>query len=139
MPVCKNCGEFYISKECPHCDKTKSTDKTTKKGYLAIGTLLIVTLIVGINLYKNNGFNTNPIIGTWRSSKSIPFVGRQTIQFRPDSVITMGVYSKAKYEVEENTIIVTDSTGIGTVYRVIDKNTIYSETLGIKTVFRRLK
>ena len=139
MPVCSNCNEFYISKTCPHCDGKPKLDRTSKKGYIAVGALILVTILVAFNLYKNNGFNTNPLIGTWVSTTKLPFAGKQKIEFRPDGLITMGIYSKAKYDIDGNTVIVTDGTGIGTVYRVVDKDTIYSEALGIKSILKRIK
>ena len=137
MSVCKSCGEFYISKNCPYCKGEKVLDSTSKKSYYIIGALITLTLMVAINFYRNNGFNTNPLIGTWVSTTKLPMFGQQKIEFRPDGMITMGAYAKVNYEIDGNTVIVTDNTGTGAVYRVVDKDTIYSEALGIRSVFKK--
>lgn len=84
--------------------------------------------------------NSNPIIGKWKSETSYPFMGKQIeeIEFTNDSEYVLGMKIKVNYEIEGNKIIVNDESGIGTVYEIIDKNTITSNPLGFKTVLKRI-
>ena len=54
-------------------------------------------------------------------------------------MITMGIYAKVKYDVDGDTVIVHDDTGTGAVYRVVDKDTIFIEALGIKSIYKKIK
>ncbi|WP_345985983.1 hypothetical protein WCX49_02405 [Sulfurimonas sp. HSL-1656] len=97
--------------------------------------MVVATLILAFVAFKP----TNPLIGTWVSATKLPFMGRQKIEFRKDSMITMGIYAKVKYDVDGNTVIVHDDSGTGAVYRVVDKNTIFIEAFGIKSIYKKIE
>ncbi len=85
-------------------------------------------------------FDSNPLIGKWRSETNYPFMGKSVneIEFTSDSEYALGMRFKVKYEIDGKRIIVTDEFGIGTIYEVVDKNTITSNALGFRTVLRRI-
>jgi hypothetical protein len=96
-----------------------------------------IVLIIYI-LIKN--IDENPIIGKWRSETNYPFMGKSVneIEFTKDNEYALGMKFKVKYEIDGNRIIVNDEMGIGTIYEVIDKNTIRSNALGFETTLRRI-
>lgn len=98
------------------------------------GAIIIIALLIG------KGINGNPIIGKWKSETKYPFMGKSVdeIEFTNDSEYAMGMKFKVTYEIEGNKVIVNDESGIGTVYEVIDKNTMTNNALGFKTVLRRI-
>lgn len=103
-------------------------------------TIVITGAIVFIVLVFLKSFNSNPIIGKWRSETNYSFMGKSVneIEFTNDSEYALGMRFKVNYEIDEKRIIVTDEFGIGTIYEVIDKNTITSNALGFKTVLRKI-
>lgn len=98
-------------------------------GVVAI-TILILTKLI----------SSNPVIGKWRSETNYSFMGKSVneVEFTSDSEYALGMRFKVKYEIDGNRVIVTDETGIGTVFEVIDKNTIRSNALGFETILRRI-
>ncbi len=60
------------------------------------------------------------------------------MEFTSDSQYALGMKFKVKYEIDGKKIIVTDELGIGTIYEVVDKNTIKSNALGFETILRRI-
>ncbi len=60
------------------------------------------------------------------------------IKFTKNKMITMGIISKVKYEIDGKTIYVTDETGTGMVFKMINKNTMYTEMLGGKIKYKKI-
>lgn len=54
--------------------------------------------------------------------KKVAVIG--TIEFTNDKVMYAGMFEEVEYEVRSNDVLVTDQTGIGTTYKIIDKNTM---------------
>jgi hypothetical protein len=116
----------------------KAGNKNKKSNILNIIGVIGAGIIVIILLTKIS--ESNPIIGKWRSETNYPFMGKSIdeIEFTDENVYALGMRFKVKYEIDGNRIIVTDEFGIGTIYEVVDRNTIISNVLGFKTVLRRI-
>lgn len=97
--------------------------------------------IILFSLITLNSCEKNPIIGKWKSETKYPFMGKTVdeIEFTNDSEYAIGMKFKVNYEIEGNKIIVNDESGIGTVYEIIDKNTMTTNALGFKTVLKRIE
>lgn len=118
---------------------TKDNDDDYKIVFKMIGIIgaVIITIFIISKLSTSN-----PIIGKWRSEKSIPFMGKMIneIEFTKDRAYSMGIVSNVNYEIDDNKIIVTDGMGIGVVYEMIDENTMKNNMLGMgETIYRRIK
>lgn len=93
-----------------------------------------------MSLFFIKGCNKNPLIGKWKSETVFPWNGKATdiIEFTQDSEYITGMKFKVKYEIEGKRVIVTDESGIGAVYEVIDKDTIQSKAFGFNTTLKRI-
>jgi len=139
MATCEKCGKTYYTRECLNCkDKTNSEIKNQKKiknKYLLIPISLII--IISILIYKI--FFTNPLIGEWKTNtNNLMGINLGKIKFTKDKMIMMGIISKVNYEINGKTIYVTDETGTGMVFKMINNNTMYSETIG-KIKYKKIK
>jgi hypothetical protein len=151
MAICNICNEFYIQKKCPNCYKEKSIKKkekiiyreygrfetkkdNTKKKYLIF---MIPIIIILFSIYNIN--ESNPLIGKWKPiTKTIFSTGN--IEFTKDKMYFGGIVTNAKYEIEENKVIIIDDMGIGVIYNIIDKNTISENMLGLgKVIYKRIE
>lgn len=103
---------------------------------IVTGAVVLLVAIIVITFKTSN-----PIIGVWRSETSFPFMGRvvDSVEFKSDSVYMAGMKFKAQYEVENNQVIVSDEFGIGTIYRFIDSDTMETNMMGIRTVYKRVQ
>ncbi len=86
-------------------------------------------------------WTSNPIIGKWQSETTIPFMGKivNEIEFTENKEYGRGIVSNVDYEIDGNKIIVTDKSGIGIVYEMIDKDTMRNNMLGMQTIYRRIQ
>jgi len=139
MAICEKCGKEYLTKECLRCQYKPNTkkynDKVDNKLLLIPATLIILIAILSYKI-----FFTNPILGTWQSEQK-NFMGIKfgnKIEFTKDKMIMMGIISNVKYEIDGDNIYVIDKTGTGMLFKMIDKNTMYSELMGIKTKYKRI-
>lgn len=100
--------------------------------------LPIIALIIAVMIFnKNETMENNPLIGTWRSKTILGIV---EIEFKKNTVSAFGFTGKVNYEIEKNQITVFDiESRIGTIYKIHDKNTIYTDIIGIKTVYKRVE
>lgn len=82
----------------------------------------------------------NPMIGKWQSETSFPNMGNviNEIEFTAESVSMEGITFNVHYVVEDKRVIVNDEKGTGTVYKIIDPVTMESESMGIKSVYKKL-
>jgi|GEM_PF-647149 len=122
-------------------DVGKFTTKADKKNnnnqiFKILG--IIVIILIFITIYKNITITTNnPIIGTWRTNT---IFGTMEIEFDKNTVSAFGGVTNVKYEIKENKIFVFDKDlKIGTYYIIYDQNTMYTEAMGIKTIYKRIK
>ncbi|MBE0515519.1 hypothetical protein [Sulfurimonas sp.] len=131
---CEKCGKEYWTRECLNCKNNPNANKKSNNLLL----YLIVTIVaIAIIALINININSNPLIGEWNSKSNI--LGKNKIIFKSDSIETMGMISKVKYDIEENRVIVTDEWGIGTIINIIDDNTLESNLAGIKTIYKKVK
>ncbi len=62
------------------------------------------------------------------------------IEFDRQSMSSFGTKNPVSYDVEENKVIVFDDTiKVGNTYKIIDQNTISTESGGYKTVYKRVR
>lgn len=66
--------------------------------------------------------NDNTIIGNWKTTDKFAIIS--DITFEKDKYVLMGMHIKCTYETENNNVIVTDITGIGSEWKILDKDTI---------------
>lgn len=81
--------------------------------------------------------NSNPIIGKWKTTDKYTIM--KDITFENDKYVTMGMHIKCTYDIENNKVIVTDGTGIGSEWKIIDNNTISMRDLlmGREIIYKR--
>lgn len=144
MATCKKCENKYMSKKCPECNNVISKEirkkykKPKKKLYdkLIIISIILAIITVSLNfIIKDN----NPLIGTWQMKKNMPMIGKMEMIFKKDKAIMMGIVSKVEYEIEDDEITVTDQTGTGVIFKIINKNTILYGAMGINMKLYRVK
>lgn len=98
----------------------------------------MVPLMIMMNILEKK--SANPIIGKWRSETVFPNMGNvvNEIEFTKESVSMEGITFKVNYKVEEKRVIVNDEKGLGTIYKIISPATMESDSMGIKTVYKRI-
>ncbi len=148
MATCNKCGKQYMTRECLNCKKkefnsgmVENIHINTNKDKVNNKLLLIpIGLIILISILSYKIFFTNPLLGTWESGQK-SFIGMQLgkMEFTKDKMITMGIISRVSYEIDGDNIYVTDETGTGMVFKMIDNKTMYSEMMGMKTKYRKVK
>jgi len=97
--------------------------------------ILLITFLFGCS-------ENNPLLGEWQSKPQklmgIP-MPTQNMTFSKKSMRTGSFVSKVEYEISKNEVIVTDETGIGVAFKLIDPNTISMEMPGLgKSYYNRL-
>jgi len=83
---------------------------------------LKILLSVVIALSFSGCFDSNPLIGKWRATKKVMMI--RNIEFTKDKAIASGMFEEVEYDVQDNQVLVTDQMGIGSIYKIIDNNTI---------------
>ncbi len=137
---CEVCGNNYIQRECPYCDGTfEDEPKIIKTLVNTKVILLLISAITSIGLFSIYTITQNPILGKWKSEKRLPVFGYQNIEFKKDTMNYMGMIEKVDYEIDGKEISVTDATGVGAIYTMIDENTISSKLMGLKSTFKRVE
>lgn len=103
---------------------------------IMFGILAFIVLIIILNNQKN------PLIGKWKSITP-NILGNIEIEFTDKRMFMLGMVGDVKYEQDGDKVIVFDKSGLlkdfGSVYIVKDKNTIENNSLGIKTIYRRIE
>lgn len=103
---------------------------------ILIGTAIFIILAL---LYTPK---QNPIIGKWKAINSTPFIN-QDIEFTEKRMYAFGMVGDVRYEEDGNKIIVFDKNGIfkefGNIYIIKDKFTMENNTLGIKTIYKKVE
>jgi hypothetical protein len=64
----------------------------------------------------------NTIIGNWKTSDRSAVI--KDISFENDKYVVMGMHIKCSYEIGNDKVIVTDMTGIGSEWKILNKDTI---------------
>jgi len=143
MAFCNKCGKKYLTKECLDCKDKESNQNMMKNNRDRVSNKLLLipaTLIILISILSYKIFFTNPLIGTWKSEqKTILGMQLGKIEFTKDKMIMMGILSKVDYEIDGKNIYVTDETGTGMIFKIIDDNTMYSEMMGMKTKYKKVQ
>jgi len=104
---------------------------------LAIGIIILILSIGIITLINRTNFKPNPIIGKWRTNT---MVGIIEIEFKRNSMTGLGMTGGVTYEIKGNKVLVIDDgLKIGTTYIIHDQNTIYTDTFGIKSIYKRVE
>lgn len=134
---CDKCRKEYWTRECLNCKDNPNVGINNKSNkniifYIAAAISAVVIIIMFLNI------NTNPLIGEWKANQK-SFMGMGKLKFTKTRMETMGIVSKVEYEVDGNEVIVTDETGTGMTFKIIDKDTIYHELMGIKMTYKRIK
>ena len=81
-----------------------------------------ILLSIFIALLFSGCFETNALIGKWQAADKRMRIG--TIEFTKDKMIFAGASENVTYEVQDKKVFVTGQDGKGTVYEVVDNNTI---------------
>lgn len=99
--------------------------------------LVIVFVVFGIKYAIDHTINYNPLLGKWRAQTVL---GIMEIEFDRSSMSSFGTKNPVTYDVSESKVIVIDDTiKIGNTYKIVDENTISTESGGFKTVYKRVK
>lgn len=103
---------------------------------IMVGIILLIVIIV---FYRSQ---TNPLIGKWKAITP-NLLGNTEIEFTDKRMFMLGMVGEVKYEKDGDKVIVFDKSGLlkdfGSVYVVKDKNTIENNSLGIKTIYKRVE
>lgn len=116
---------------------TTKSDKNNKNPLLKILGIAILAFVF-FSAYKSTS-NTlnNPILGKWRTNT---VMGTMEIEFDKNTASALGGTSRVNYEIKDNKILVFDEDlKMGTYYTIHDQNTIYTDLMGIRTVYKRVK
>jgi len=106
----------------------------TKLFFIGIG--ILIMFFIFMQNGKSPTLSNNPILGTWRTNT---LMGIMEIKFKSDSMEVLGEKSKVKYEINGNTITVFDTNlNIGTTFKIMNKNTIYSEFMSFKSYYKKV-
>lgn len=81
-----------------------------------------IIIWIFIALLLTGCFDSNPLIGKWQATKKVALIG--TVEFTSDKVMYAGMFEEVKYEVRDNEVLVTDQMGMGSIYKIVDKNTM---------------
>lgn len=156
MAKCEKCGKEYYTRECLNCrdnqykrtlnsnnkvDGSKynpSSNKTNSSNNMKIiipSVLAVVTIIV-ITIFN---MTSNPLIGKWSTGqKAIMGMQLGKMEFTKNKMMMMGIVSKVDYEIDGDTIYVTDETGTGMIFKMINNNTMYSEMMGMRSKYKKI-
>ncbi|AFL68282.1 hypothetical protein [Sulfurospirillum barnesii] len=100
---------------------------------------LVVLLFLGfgVKFALEQTLYANPLIGRWRAQTTLGII---EIEFERDAFSSFGTKHRVSYDVSEQFVLVMDeSIKVGSLYKIIDKNTISSEAGGFKTLYKRVK
>lgn len=149
MAYCEKCGESYLTRECLNCrdneykktlnsnnkvDGSKYNPSSSKNNKIIIPSILAIILVLAIVIFN---MSSNPLVGEWKMTQK-SFMGMGKLKFTSDKMIMMGIVSRVDYEIDGDEVIVTDETGTGMIYKIIDNDTIYSELAGMKMRYKRV-
>jgi len=99
--------------------------------------MILAFISISIIIFLN--INSNPLLGTWKSGqKAMMGIQLGKMEFTKDKMIMMGIVSRVDYEIDGDTIFVTDETGTGMIFKMINDNTMYSEMLGMQTKYKKV-
>ena len=78
----------------------------------------------------------NPLLGTWRTHTTM---GIREIVFERGSMTSFGTKNSVTYDIKEKEVVVMDtSLQLGTLYTIIDKDTITTQMGKSKTLYKRV-
>ena len=104
---------------------------------LFMGGIIAVLMIIGMKYGIEPLLSPNPLLGKWRAQTAL---GIMEIEFERHSMSSFGTKNPVSYDIEENKVIVFDDTiKVGNTYKIIDQNTISTESGGYKTVYKKVK
>ncbi|PHQ57077.1 MAG: hypothetical protein COA30_02625 [Sulfurimonas sp.] len=142
MAICDKCGKKYLTKECIHCRDNEykysnEAVKSVNNNKNIIQYMILAFISISIIIFLN--INSNPLLGTWKSGqKAMMGIQLGKMEFTKDKMIMMGIVSRVDYEIDGDTIFVTDETGTGMIFKMINDNTMYSEMLGMQTKYKKV-
>jgi len=121
--------------------KRSRAQKSSKRPSLLLNLLgscvVIVFVVFGIKYAIDHTINYNPLLGKWRAQTVL---GIMEIEFDRSSMSSFGTKNPVTYDVSESKVIVIDDTiKIGNTYKIVDENTISTESGGFKTIYKRVK
>jgi hypothetical protein len=121
--------------------KRSRAQKSSKRPSLLLnllGSCVVIALVAfGIKYAIDHTINYNPLLGKWRAQTVL---GIMEIEFDRSSISSFGTKNLVTYDVSENKVIVIDDTiKIGNTYKIVDENTISTESGGFKTIYKRVK
>ena len=95
--------------------------------------IIVLTMLIFIF----TGCGDKRIIGEWYTTDRSAIVKK--VEFTEDKCISLGMHIECSYEYDGDKVIVTDFTGIGIEWFIIDENRIATRDLltGRKIVFNR--
>ena len=118
-----------------------SSPRRAKRSSLLLNLLascvVLFFVAFGIKYAIDHTINYNPLLGKWRAQTVL---GIMEIEFDRSSMSSFGTKNPVTYDVSESKVIVIDDTiKMGNTYKIVDENTISTETGGFKTVYKRVK
>ena len=130
----------------PATKKLSSLSKRNKSKQNNYQSIIVKTLLgcLGVILLAwggKYGFETlispNPLVGKWRTQNALGIV---EIEFTRTSMSMFGSQTPVSYDINGSNIIVFDNTiNVGKTYKLLDANTISTESSGFKTLYKRVK
>lgn len=116
--------------------KYHKEDQNNFISYLAYGIAFSFAMYILTHIPTWTRSN-NPILGTWRTDTGMGVI---EMEFNRNSVSAFGATGNVKYEINGNKVLVIDEgLKIGTTYIMRDKNTMYTEVFGIRSVYKKVK
>lgn len=127
-------------KRAPRAPK-RDAKKKAKRPSLLLNILascvVLFFVAFGIKYAIDHTIHYNPLLGKWRAQTVL---GIMEVEFDRSSMSTFGTKNPVTYDVLENSVIVIDDTiKIGNTYKIVDENTISTESGGFKTMYKRVK
>lgn len=115
----------------------KQVVKTSLVFKLFMGAIIALLMVIALKYIIEPLISPNPLLGKWRTQTAL---GIMEIEFDRQSMSSFGTKNPVSYDVEENKVIVFDDTiKVGNTYKIIDQNTISTESGGYKTVYKRVR
>jgi len=115
----------------------KQVVKTSLVFKLFMGAIIALLMVIALKYIIEPLISPNPLLGKWRTQTAL---GIMEIEFDRQNMSSFGTKNPVSYDVEENKVIVFDDTiKVGNTYKIIDQNTISTESGGYKTVYKRVR
>lgn len=119
--------------------RVTTAPKISQKRFIRLALFVVALVVIGLSVtvVVQNVFFSNPLLGTWRTQTTM---GIREIVFERGSMTSFGTKAPVSYDIKEKQVVVMDvSLQLGTLYTLVDKDTISAQMGKSKIVYKRVR